>query len=342
MSYTGTLAELRAKFREYTGLSQTADMADSVCNDRINDYYVHRFPHDAMVDEFDIWITQALLPTDDGEYTIDDEIDRLDEPVTVNGAEIRFFRDREDFFEYFPLTGEQYVTAPSLAAGSSDSKKVANSAFTYKINDYSYPKAAAETAFSGLSTVPQNKYGAFSLKVDDDGDITIAEASGNSSGYDTPRLALEGLGYSDGDSCYMGFVTVICTAAAGFIPGTTALDAGTVTDTYTDGLFETRSYPQAALLYGTKLYIRPKPNDVAEFKAMSIADRPTVLSADDSVVADVKWWKAIACGAAREWAVEAQDTTKMATLSVSLKDKLGYIKKDKIKRLLGEVVKRRY
>ena len=342
MAYTGTLAEIRAKFREFTGLAKTTNMSDNDCDARINDYYVNRFPHDGRVDEFDIWITQELLATDSGEYTIDDEIDRLDDPVTIDGNEIQLIRDREEFFGYFPLRDEQFVTAPTVAIGSTDSAKVKNSAFAYKINNYTYQKASAETAFDGLSTVPQNKYGAFSLKIDEDGTITIAEATGNSTGYSTPRKALEALANSDGDSCYMGYVTVICTAATGFIPGTTALDHATVTDTYTDGLFESRTTPQAALLYGAKLYVRPKPNDTAEFKAMSIGDRPTALAADASVVADVKWWKAVACGAALMWAFEKSDTGKIATLGGLQNDFLGYIRQDKIKRLLGGVVKRRF
>jgi len=342
MAYTGTLAEIRAKFREFTGLPKTTQMTDAVCNDRINDYYVNRFPHDGCVDEFDVWITQELLATDSGEYDIDSEIDRLDDPVTIDGEDIQLIRDREEFFEYFPLRDEQFVTAPSLAIGSTDSAKVKNSAFTYKIDNYAHNKASAETAFAGLSTVPQNKYGAFSLKIDKDGTITIAEATGNSSGYSTPRKALEALANSDGDSAFMGFVTVICTAATGFIPGTTALDHATVTDTYTDGLFESRSGPRAALLYGTKLYVRPKANDTMEFKAMSIGDRPTALAEDTSVIADVKWWKAIACGAALMWALEKSDSGKIATLSKLHENFIGYIKQDKIKRLLGGVVKRRF
>lgn len=342
MAYTGILSEIRTRFRALTGLSQTTDITDAECNNRINDYYVHRFPHDADVDEFDIWITQELTATDDGEYTIGDDIDRLDDPVTIDGEEITLFRDREDFFDYYPLTDEQYVTAPSLAEGSSDTTKVANSAFKYKIDDYTYSKAADETAFSGLSTVPQNKYGAFCLKIDEDGDITISEADDNDDGYDTPRLALEGLDTSDGDTCYMGYVTVISTDSGGFVPGTTGLDDSSVTATYTDGLFENRARPEAALLFGTKLYLRPRPNDGAEFKAMSIGDRPAVLSGDASAVGDVKWWKAVACGAALEWAVETGSEGKINTLGAMQADYLRYIRKDKIKRLLGGVVKRRY
>jgi hypothetical protein len=340
MALTWNIAELIARWRTLTGLSSTADLSDAAVTDLINDYYVNHFPTDGAINEFDTFLTQALSATDDGEYSIDDGVDRLDDPVTINGDPILLARDRERFFNEYPAD-EQYVTAPTLAIGASDTAAILNAAFTYRISGYTYSKASAETSFSGLNTVPQNKYGAFSLKIDEDGTVTIAEATSNSTGYDTPRLALEGLTGADGDSCYMGYVTAISTASAGFIPGTTALDTGTLTVTYTDGRFDIRNEPEAALLYGTKLYIRPKPNDIYEFRALQVAQRPTALSGS-TTIADPKHGPMIAAGAAMLYLNSVKDFDGAKEIAVQFKYYQRAVKQDKIKRLLGQPIKRSF
>lgn len=339
--FTWDLEEIRDEFRRLTGRSSIDDMANTVCNKWINDYYTKHFPHDARVDEFDIWFTQATTAVDDGEYTLSSDVERLDEPITINGEQITFYRDRQKFFEDYPAD-EQYVTAPTLAIGSDDASYVKCGAFDYVIQGYSYSKSSVETAFSGLSTVPQNKYGAFCLKIDDDGDITIHEADDNSTGYDTPRLALEDLDNADSTTCYMGYLTVINTDSGGFVPGTTDLDAEAVTVTYTDGRFEIRNEPEAILLYGTKLYTRPKSNDIYEIKAPSIADRPSAFADDDAVPSDIKWGPMIARGAAMLYLSSIGNMERVAELNVGAKYYMGSIRSDKIKRLLGQQVERSF
>jgi len=335
-----TLAEIRTRFREDTGRSQVADLSNDAVDALIMDWYVNHFPSVCKVDEFNGCYTQALSATDTGVYSIAQNIDRLDDPVTINGDEITLYRDRELFFGR-RNQDEQYITEPTLAIGSSDSAKVLHAAFNYLINGFAYSKATSEVALSG-DTVPQNKYGAWSLKIDADGDITVAEADDNATGYDTPRLALEALDSSDGESAYMGYVTVISTAAAGFIPGTTALDNAAVTDTYTDGRFESRATPVSALLYGQNLYLEPKPNDIGEFKALTISDRPTALSEDTDEVDDAKWGPAIARGAAIFFLEPRGGQERIADLALTTKHIFGSIRQDKIKRLLGQEVQRTF
>lgn len=336
---TWKLSEIRARWREDTGLSQTADITDVNVNKNINDYYVNHFPHDAKVAEFDGFVEQATSATDDGEYNLDTGIDRLDDPVTINREEIKLYRDREKFFSDYP-ENEQFITGPTLVIGS-DTTKVGHSAFTYRIQNYSYSKAASEVDLTG-DTIPQNKYGAWSLKIDSDGDITVAAASGNSTGYNTPRLALEALNKSDGDSCFMGFVTVMSTDSGGFVPATTALDDSAVTDTYTDGKFELRNVPESILLFGTKLYARPRPNDIYEIKAPSIADRPSAFADDNAVPADAKWGPAIARGAAIMYLEPRGGQSRIEDLARTTKYYFGSIRSDKIKRLLGRPVERSF
>ena len=167
------------------------------------------------------------------------------------------------------------------------------------MNDISYSKSSSEATFTGLDTVPQNKYGAFSLKIDSDGDITIAEAEDNATGYDTPGEAVADLEAADSDSCYMGFVTAICTAATGFIPGTTELSHATVTDTYTDGNPAHRGDPKAGLIYDEYLYVRPKADRIMQIKAPKII-RPDALDTTEAPL-DIAWGPLIALGAAIEY-----------------------------------------
>jgi len=98
------------------------------------------------------------------------------EPMTINGAEITFYQDKNYFFQMYP-DDESYITSPGLAVGSVDSTKVLNAAFSFDVQGYGYYKPSAENTFVGLSTVPQNKIGAFCLKIENDGTITIYEAS---------------------------------------------------------------------------------------------------------------------------------------------------------------------
>ena len=290
-------SEIRDRWRELTGRTTVDDIANVDIDSLLNDYYVNYFPEDALVTNFDGFFTQAALPTDNGEYSLAQTIVKLMEPMTINGAEITFFQDKNYFFQVYP-DDEQYITSPGLAIGSVDSTKVLNAAFNFDWQGNAYSKASAENTFVGLDTVPQNKYGAFCLKIESDGTITIYEASDNATGYDSIALAIAGLPDADSDTAYLGVVTVICTAVAGFIPGTTALDAGTVTDTYTNGDPTKRGTPSGALFIHNKLFLRPKADDIFQFQAASEMNRPAALAADDSVPADPKWGPMIALGAA--------------------------------------------
>lgn len=294
-AYTWILSQIRTEFRELIGLSDTASMADVVCNKKINDYYVNYFPLDAKIQHFDGDFTQATTAVDDGEYSLDEAYTKLMAPMFINNGEIQFFQDYASFREKYPIL-ETYITAPTLVIGTTSAKAVRNSVFSYRIAGNSYSKAAGETAFSGLDTVPQNKYGAFSLKIDADGTITIAEADDNSDGYDSPALAIKGLAAADSDSCFMGFVTVISTAA--FIPGTTLLSASEVTDTYTDGDPAHRGIPEGAYVGKGKLFLGPKPDDIFQFKCSAEMTRPTAFTGDSDAPADTKNGRMIAMGAA--------------------------------------------
>lgn len=311
---TWKLSEIKTRWRELTGLSTVEDIADLVLGGLINDYYVNYFPEDAKVSNFDGAFTQLLAPTDSGEYSISSGYVKLMEPMTVNGNPVQFFQDKRYFDERYPVN-EQYITAPGLAIGSSDTKAVLHAAFKYDISGYASHKATSEVSFSGLNTVPQNKYGAFSLKIDVDGTITIAEADDNETGYDTPRQAIAGLAAADPDSAYMGFVTVISTDSGGFIPGTTILSAAAVTDTYTDGNPAYRGEPTGVYIGENKIFSGPKPDDWYEFKCLAQMTRPTAFVNDTDLPGDTKWGPMIALNSAILYLAEKGDMDRIQELT---------------------------
>jgi len=354
-----TLSEIRSEWRSLTGMPSTDQISDANVNKEINDYYVNQFPHDARVNEFDVFFTQALSATDTGVYAVAQNIDRLDDPVTINGAEIRLQRDREVFFSSYThssyLRGqshyagtdihgqyfdEQYITAPGLAIGTSNAARVKHDAFDYRVQNKSYSKATSEVALTG-SAIPAGKYGAWSLRVDTDGTVTVTAAGDNATGYDTPRIALDALSTSDSDTAYMGYVTVTKSDGV-FTPDTTLLSDANVTDTYTDGRFENRGEPTDALLYGQNLYVRPKPNDIYEFKALSIADRPTAFSGDSDAPDDVKWGPFIAAFSAMIYLQRQGDNEMANAVSVIAEKYAKSVRQDKVKRLLGQEIQRNY
>ena len=358
MAKTWTLTELVAQLRKYIGRPSTAQISDADLEILINDYYVNHFPSDANVDEFNTFYTQALSATDDGIYPIPQSVARFDDPVTINGNRICFYRDRENFFTDFPdyrhhhhflnattshntfnrkFEDEQFITNPNLRIGLIDVTKVRFDSFDYRIDSYSYSKSSGEVVLTG-STIPSDKYGAWSLKIDEDGTITVAEATDNAIGYLTPRLALEGLGSSDSETAYMGYVTVIRDGKE-YTPGTD-LDFSDLTATFTDGRFESRTTPVTALLYGQDLYVWPKPNDIYEFKALQIANRPDELKSGSDAVEDPKWGPAIAIGTANIFLLGEGEKETADDLAGLTKYLFSQINEDRIKRLLGgEVIR---
>ena len=100
--YTWKLSEIRTRWRELTGRSSTSDISDDEVDKLINDYYQNYFPEDALVTNFDGFFTQAVLATDNGEYTLAQTVVKLMEPMTINGAEITFFKDKNLFFKMYP------------------------------------------------------------------------------------------------------------------------------------------------------------------------------------------------------------------------------------------------
>lgn len=320
MAFTWQLSEIRSRWRELTGLSSTSDIANATIDNWINDYYQNFFPDEAYVDNLDTFFTQNTSATDDGEYSLSSSDLRLKSPAFCDNEEIEIIQDSKLFFQMFP-DNEQYLSEPTLVIGSTTTK-VGYSAFSYKISGNGYEVDSGEITLSG-DTVPQNKYGAFGFKIDSDGDITIIEATSNSTGYDSVGEAVADLEDYDGDSVYMGYITVYTTDSSGFVPGTTALNHASLTVTYTDGRPDLRSIPMALCVYGGKLYVRPKSNDIFRLKLLD-ETRPTAFTQDTSAPSDVKWGPAIASGSALMYITQVMKDSELAQTIIPIHD--SYIK----------------
>jgi hypothetical protein len=297
MAQNWTLEEIRQKVRDISGRPSTNQITDSEIDDRINDFYTQRFAQDIGVSDIEGFHTIDVTATDSGEYSLTADILRLNQPVTINGVpsnEFTFYQEQDRFFVLYP-DQESFITPPGLAIGT-DTTKVAHDAFSYEIDKKSYSTAAGEVSLSG-DTVPQNKYGAWMIEIDDERAYTITEADQNSTGYLTPRLAIDGLPEANSERSQLGFVTVINTSGT-FVPGTTSLSASGVTDTYTDGEHDLRGDPEAALLWQDKIFIRPKSQDTRRLTFGSL-ERPSELSSGQSPL-DKSWGRAIAYGTAIE------------------------------------------
>lgn len=280
-------------WRDYTGLSETADISDADVIIRVNDHYVNIFAPEVDTDDFRQDHNIATAATDDGSYDLPSNIVDVQDPVWRDGDAITLYRDLATFYELYPDNLEGYTTPPTLSIGT-DTTKVLHQAFSYQIQGRTYEVASAETALSG-DTIPDGKYGAFLLTVDEDGSVTVYDGDTNATGWDTISAALDDLPGIGQDEVVMGFV-VVFTDGATFIPGTTGLDAAEVTDTYTDGDPAHRGIPEAVLVVGRDLIARPKPNDIYRIKLPMVFYKPADMSADSTTVFNELWGHAIALG----------------------------------------------
>jgi hypothetical protein len=317
------LKNIRIELRKLLGTA-AIPLSDYELDSLINEYYRNIFPHKVNCSEFKGNFTQQTSATDSGEYSISEEYLDLKNPFTLDGEEIQIYTNKDRFFDQYPDDSEQYITSPTLAIGTSSKTSIANSAFTYMVSteNFRYQKAAAETILSG-DTIPQSKYGTFSLKIDEDGTITVAEADDNDTGYSSAAEAVDALDAEDSESCFMGYVTVINTSGT-FVPGTTELDATGVTATYTNGLISTRNKPEAMLYAENKIFVRPKANDIYLLQSSALI-RPAELTADTSVLTNTQWGFAIALGTAITYLTMNGGIQKATELSVLFADQINNI-----------------
>jgi len=97
-----TLADIRKKVRQYTGLLATQQIADAVIDDAINDFYVNEFPLLVSSTSLSQWY-EFNTTAGAGEYPLEVDILNILSPVYVNDYPLFFTRDRGLFFGNYPL-----------------------------------------------------------------------------------------------------------------------------------------------------------------------------------------------------------------------------------------------
>ncbi len=322
MAKTWTLAEIRTKYRALIGRPTTDQLTDDNADDDINDYLINQFPFDVNAHVFSAWLTVALSATDSGIYDLDASVLTVKEPVKINGDIQVFTMDHEKFFREFPgqFTGAFVINdaGAGLEAGSTSRSAINNAnAFSYNIGGNAYTETVdTETELSG-DTVPRNKFGAWRLEIDADGNVSIVQADDNATGYATAALAVQGLPTESSTKAAMGYVTA--KKITDFIPGTSFIDGSFTTRSFTDGWNSIRGRPSWVLLYDRKLYVGKKSDDTRELKAPYLR-KPTELTADSSVPEDVAWGEALAYGAAMSFLIADQDTDGARELSPKFDD----------------------
>lgn len=139
------------------------------------------------------------------------------------------------------LAATNGVTSSATLAVGTDPTQVKTAAFGYDLGGTYYAKAAVDGTVPGDDVIPEDKYGAIALDIDENGTITVAEATANATGYATAALALAGLPAVDSGKLRIGTVTVMKSDGA-FTFGTTALSDAAVTEAYASTAVYTKGY----------------------------------------------------------------------------------------------------
>jgi len=195
-------------------------------------------------------------------------------------TDLVFQEDSNNKFNF--LFGDCLINTAALAIGSTKTN-VAHGAVTYFINGIRYTLGANAVGVAlAAVTVPQNLYGAWAFDVGIDGVVDVWPGSSNSTGYASANVAIYGIPNTEPDHIRLGVLTVISSDAAGFIAGTTLLDAGAVTDVY-------RNF--SALKTGLITTPRMGEDD-------STANVAEIFSAFQYMINNTMYYKALAAGIA--------------------------------------------
>jgi hypothetical protein len=124
------------------------------------------------------------------------------------------------------------LNTAGFAIGS-DKTKVAHGAVNYVLNGvyHTLPANAVGLAL-GTTTTAQNMYGAWVFDVDENEEVTVWPAADNTTGYASANVAIYACPDIVPGTLRIGSFTAASSAAAGFIAGTTEIDAAAVTEVY--------------------------------------------------------------------------------------------------------------
>jgi hypothetical protein len=128
------------------------------------------------------------------------------------------------------LLGNRVMGVGAVLAIGSTPANVATAAITYMIGGQVYTKTAvaAGTAFTDVTSQADGTTRLYLVVIDTAGTISIINGEVLPSGGQPDDIVVPACPL---DKCPLGVVKVV-TSGAAFVPGTTSLAAGTVTDTY--------------------------------------------------------------------------------------------------------------
>jgi hypothetical protein len=156
----------------------------------------------------------------------------------IYSEQVQSFADTMETFQSIAsaslnsILGDCLLNTAGLAIGSTKTK-VAHGAVNYVINGMTYtlPANAVGVTLDAV-TVPQNTYGAWAFDVGADGVVDVWPGVDNATGYASANVAIYACPNPAPDHIRLGVLTCASSAAAGFIAGTTELDAAAVTEVY--------------------------------------------------------------------------------------------------------------
>ena len=279
MAVTGTLEQIRAKFRLLVGAPSVVQLSNAVVDDYINSAYVHTLPM-----ELSLWNLKnsesPLMATTPGAdrilipnnyvYAIDwNKFTNIEPPFYVSSYEIAYYQDIRSFINHFIPN----ATAQTLATGD-----------------------GTPGPYTGtITNIPVLFDTCFITATDGAGNTLVAEVNA--------------AGTIIGDVLAGGTVV----SATGVVAGLTwtgAIPVGNAISIQSMSFVTGR--PEAVLYYNKALIFYPVP-DIAYETYCTVYYQPTLLEAGDQPeVRD--WWRAIAMRAALDRFVDLLDTESYAKL----------------------------
>jgi len=273
-----TLTQLRSKVRELTGRLSTSDLSNSDLDDKINDFYLYVLPDEIVLPELKTFYSLTTT-ADDGDYSVPSTVFGIKKPITIDYDD-GSGEHRLDFWQDVDAFFDAY---PDDSAGgviyNSTTQQIATGNGSMK-------------AFSGNLSVSYVVPGSVSVTdgtetFSDDGSGTLTGDAGGSGTVDYSAATYSvtfNANVSDGQAVY-------------------------ITYQYTSA-----DKPNALLLYGSTIYLRPIPDATYTVK-MAAIQRPTALSADSDTVTNPKWGPVIAYGTAIQMFIDAKDMSGASDLS---------------------------
>jgi hypothetical protein len=100
---------IRDKVRDLVGMPSANQISDADINVYINDFYQYQLPDEVDLEDLDTWFSMTTT-SGQGDYPLEARIQVIENPVTIDGAEITLYSDINYFFELYPRDNEGTAT----------------------------------------------------------------------------------------------------------------------------------------------------------------------------------------------------------------------------------------